>query len=44
MEKPTFTDKCEDGVYDEKEALRLTKLAEDVEEEEVSEGFFSAEK
>jgi len=43
MEKPTFTDRCDEGIYDEKEALRLAKLAEDLEDEEVSEGFFSAE-
>jgi len=44
MDKPNFIDRCEEGELDEAEALRLEKLKSQAEEEEVSGGFFGAEK
>ncbi|MBS2099559.1 hypothetical protein [Carboxylicivirga linearis] len=44
MEKPNFQDRCDDGELDEAEAVRLEKLRSEAEEEEVSSGFFGAEK
>ena len=44
MDKPNFIDRCEEGVLDEAEAVRLEKLQAEAEEEEVSGGFFGPEK
>ncbi len=44
MEKPIFEGNCDEGELDEAEAIRLQKLNEAAQEEEVSSGFFGAEK
>ncbi len=44
MEKPQFEGSCDEGDLDEKEALRLKRLEEEVAVEDDSEGFFKYEK